>query len=107
MKNLLKKTHIDRKNIPEEKRKILIHLTDLKNAYSYVYYTALVDHFLKKEDQNGLIVDWGGYVGQMTILLNLLGYNCENYLLEYLEKIEVKNHCIKLLKILLQFGHED
>lgn len=67
--------------VPKEKCGVLRHLIDLNEAYSYIYYVHIVDKTLKK--RKGLIVDWGGFCGQITILLNSLGYDCENYVLYY------------------------
>ena len=68
----------------------LSHLTNLFEAYQYVYYVALVDYYLQRRDQEkedkertGIIVDWGGFVGQVTILLRSLGYDCENNVLTF------------------------
>jgi ubiquinone/menaquinone biosynthesis C-methylase UbiE len=69
-------------NLNKDQRKIAVHLTDLKNAYNYIYYIMIVDYFLKNNKKE-LIVDWGGFIGQITMLLNSIGYNCENYVLNY------------------------
>ncbi len=67
---------------PQEKKVgVLSHLTNIFEAYNYVYYAYLVDKFLK--NKKGRVVDWGGFCGQVTVLLNSLGYKCENYILEY------------------------
>lgn len=61
------------------KTTVLSHLTNLYEAYQYVYYVYMVHQFL--QGQKGKIVDWGGFIGQVTILLRSLGYDCENNVL--------------------------
>lgn len=71
---------------------VLSHLTNMFEAYQYVYYVSLVDAIL--QGQKGKIVDWGGFIGQVTILLRALNYDCDNLVLElpskkaYFEKFE-------------------
>lgn len=60
---------------------VLGHLTNLFEAYQYVYYVWMVQQYLKPTQM--LIVDWGGFCGQVTVLLNALGYKVENNVLEY------------------------
>lgn len=66
---------------PKNKHKVLQHLINLHEAYNYVYYVYLVDKVLDKA--KGRIVDWGGFCGQVTLLLKALGYKCQNYVLTY------------------------
>lgn len=60
---------------------VLSHLTNIFEAYAYVYYVAMVDKYLNKK--KGKIVDWGGFMGQVTVLLRALGYNCENNVISF------------------------
>jgi len=66
---------------------VLSHLTNLFEAYQYVYYVIVVDHYL--HGRKGKIVDWGGFMGQVTVLLRSIGYNCENNVLSYPSKKEI------------------
>jgi hypothetical protein len=65
----------------EKKTLVLYHLTSLFEAYHYVFYVNFIDTILQK--RKGKIVDWGGFVGQVTILLRSLGYDCDNAVLAY------------------------
>src|SRR3989338_6261113 len=65
---------------PSGQTGVLSHLTNRFEAYQYVYYVALVDAIL--QGQKGKIVDWGGFIGQVTLLLQALNYDCDNLVLE-------------------------
>ncbi len=67
------------KECPQRVEEGAAHFVSLGSSVQYVYYNILVDYFLNK--RIGLIVDWGGQYGHVTILLQNEGYDAECYFL--------------------------